>query len=138
MLQVRKKTKRGGGRKRLLLIILALLAAGGTGAYLLLRAENEPLPKREETGGAILETGPGQVQRVRIHVRGREPWSAERNEDGALRMTSGGDWVLSETRAEQVMDALENLVYEDILTENAEDYRDHLADFGLEEPALTA
>ena len=138
MLQVRKKAKRGGGRKRLALILLALLVAGGAGAYMLLRAEQVPPPRREETGGAILEKDPGQVQRVRIQVRGREPWSAERGADGALRMTSGGDWTLSETRAEQVMDALENLVYEDILTEKAEDYRDHLADFGLEEPALTA
>ena len=59
MLQVRKKTKRDGEKKRLAVILVALLVAGGTVAYLLLRAENAPLPHKEETGGAILETGPG-------------------------------------------------------------------------------
>lgn len=136
MLQVRKKKVRGGGRRKALLLLVILLAVGAAGAYLLMREESSPVPHRAETGGAVLETDPGTVIRVTVRVRGRKPWSAERGADGVLRMTEG--WALSETRAEQVLDALQNLVYEDILTEDPEEYRDHLEDFGLADPALTA
>ncbi len=136
MLQVQKRKKRGGGRGKALLALVILLAAGCTGAFLLMREEQTPVPHRAETGGAVLETDPGTVIRVTLRVRGREPWSAERGADGVLRMTEG--WALSETRAEQVLDALQNLVYEEILTEDPSEYRDHLADFGLADPELTA
>ncbi|MBR2823092.1 MAG: DUF4340 domain-containing protein [Clostridia bacterium] len=138
MLGVKKKKQRGGGRRSLFLILLILLAAGGTVAALLLRAENTPLPAREEKGGAILTEDPGPVRRVTLRVRGREAWTAERGEDGVLRRTGDESWALDENRAEQLTDALENLVYEEILTEDAADYQDRLEDFGLADPALTA
>ena len=139
MLKVRKK-KRRGGRKGLAVTLagILLILAGGTTVHLLNREATEPLPERTESGGVILGEERGSLTRLEIHVRGREPWSAIRNGEGNLVPENDPGWTLDETLGERIEDALENLLYEDILTENPNDYRDRLDEFGLAEPTLTA
>ena len=115
-----------------------LLTAGGTAAAFLLQEEKESLPVQPERGGAIVSRKAEEVVRVQIRVRGREPWSASRNAEGKMTLEGADGWYADETLWERMEDALANLVYEDILTGDPEEYRNRLADFGLEDPALTA
>lgn len=140
MLRVQKRKKHDGRKKTVILILtLALvLAGGGTAAFLLTRTETTPVPVRENTGGVLQAREKGEIAHMTIRVRGREPWSASRDAEGNLTLDDGGDWTLDPTLGERVEDALANLVYEDILTEDRSEYADQLADFGLADPALTA
>ena len=62
---------------------------------------------------------------------------AERRGDGELRIEGAEGWTVDEVLGERIEDALANLVYEDILTENEADYADRTEEFGLDEPTLT-
>lgn len=138
MLKVQKKRK-SGWRKRLPALLLGMIIlGGGLAVYALKREPEAPVPKRTETGGVILGEKRGSLTRMEIHVRGRETWSAVRNREGKLVSEKDQSWVLDEALSERIEDALENLVYEEILTENPAEYRERLEEFGLEEPELTA
>ena len=138
MLKVQKKKKHGGSKRLAAILAGILILCGGAVFYFLTREPAQPMPERKETGGAILEEEQGSLSRLEIHVRGREAWSAIRNADGDLVPGDEPGWVLDEILAERIEDALENLVYEDILTEDPAQYRDRLDEFGLAEPALRA
>lgn len=138
MLKVQKRKGRHGGKKLLAAAAALALIAGGTAALHLLREEKEPLPVQRTSGGSIVSRNTEEIVRMRIQVRGREPWSASRNEEGKMTIDGTEGWYVDETLGERLEDALANIVYEDILTGNPEDYRDRLADFGLDDPVLTA
>ena len=138
MLQVRKRKRRGGGKKLLTLIILLTLAAGGAAVCFLLRENPEPMPVRTITGGALLPEQNGKAARIRIQLRGREPWTAVRDAEGNLTLEDAEGWTIDKTLAERIADAMENLTYEEILTEDPAEYRERLAEFGLADPELTA
>ena len=137
MLQVDKRKKRRNRKKTLALLLGILAAVSGCFAYLSMR-EKEPWPTQTDHRGAIVDREKEEIAWFRISVRGRDPWSAKRNGEGELVIGDDGGWVLDATLGETIEDALANLVYEDVLTENRADYLDRLEEFGLEEPALVA
>ena len=137
MLQVEKRRKKRRGKGRWILIFLAVAVVAGLLAAAVQR-ETAPVPEREEKGGSLVNRDPSEIARITIQVRGREPWTAERNEEGRLVLSGRESWDLDPVLGERIEDALANLVYEDILTDEPEEYRDHLEEFGLKEPALTA
>lgn len=137
MLQVEKRRKKRRGKGRWILIFLAVAAVAVLLAAAVQR-ETEPVPEREEKGGSLVNRDPSEIARITIQVRGREPWTAERNEEGRLALSGAESWALDPVLGERIEDALANLVYEDILTDEPEAYRDHLEEFGLKDPALTA
>ena len=138
MQKVEKKTRRGAG-KRIWIAGLAILAAAAVAAAVLTSRDTAvEVPKRENTGGTILQKQPAEIQRMTVTVRGKEPWTAVRDADGGLRMEGGDGWTVDAALGERIEDALANIVYEDILTEDPAEYRDHLAEFGLAEPAIRA
>ncbi len=140
MLKVEKK-KTGSRRKKLLGILAAVVVAiPVAGALLggLPREKEEAVPPRVETGGSLVSLEPEQIRKIRIRRGETEIWEAERNEAGELRISGTEGWQLDETLGNRIEDALANLVYEDVLTEDEEEYRERLGEFGLETPALTA
>ena len=137
MLQVKKKNRKKGNRKPLLLLMTAIVIASGLFALTALRRE-EPVPARTDTRGSIVNRAPSEIAWLRITVRGREPWTAGRNGEGKLCVGGEDGWAMDQALGERIEDALANVVYEDILTENREEYQKRLAEFGLEDPMLTA
>jgi len=122
MLQVERK-KRRKGRKWVKWAALGMAAMlCGLLAFFALR-KTETMPTRTDTGGSIVNRETAEIRRIRIQIRGQEAWTAERDEDGELKITGAEGWVLDETLGERIEDALAHLVYEDILTENPEDYQ---------------
>ena len=93
--------------------------------------------------GAITQRSREELDSVTITPRGGKAWTASRQQDGTLRLTTEADgetesWVIDEAIAERLQDAAVNLTYEDVFTENREDWEPEKADFGLDEPLITA
>lgn len=144
MLQVERKKERRIS-KWILLVLLGIIAvAGCIFGFFMLRTE-KPKAERQDTRGYLSEREPEEITQIRITVRGRQPWIAKRNSSGDLVMIQEEDasheaheWVLDPALGERIEDALAHLGYEAVLTENEEDYRNRLDEFGLENPTLTA
>ena len=134
----RKKHRDSRGRTGLWVLLFAVFAAlCAAGLFLLNRGGKEPLPVREDRGGAIVDLETDQVASVTVTRRDGSTWTAQPDEDGDL-VLPGEDWAVDAQLAARILDAAANLVYEDVLTDNPADYQSSLADFGLNPPALTA
>ncbi len=141
MEKVERKKKRSRGPRSLLWIAgaLVLTAVCVFAAVWLNRDLIQDIPEeRPETRGSLVDREAGDIVRITVQARGAEPWTAVREEDGTLRLTGEEDWIADDTLAGKLEDALANVVYEEILTENQADYVNRLADFGLADPELVA
>ena len=92
----------------------------------------------ENTRGTLQARQADELESVTITRRGEESWTLIRDDAGEMRLKGSEDWVVKERLASQIRDAMTNLVYEDILTEDPAEYRDRLADFGLDDPYIIA
>ena len=136
MLQVQKKKKHGGTKGLWAAALLTLLLAGSISVYLLLENQTEQNPTRTYTRGTLLSKEKGSVSRINIQVRDREAWTAVRDTEGKLKIESREGLSIDKTLGERIEDALENLIYEDILSDDPKEYRDRLAEFGLDNPEM--
>ena len=137
MLQVEKK-ERKGGRKWLIWAILGIaVIAAGIFAWTALRPEPE-IEENPDTRGTLTSREATEISSLEIQVRGKDPWTAERGEDGILRVDGPDGWTPDSTLTEQIEETLASLAYEDILTEDPAEYEGRLEEFGLTDPALTA
>lgn len=133
----KRKAYKKSGRLILLLVCLALAAGGATAAVLLGKGAVPPqTQQREAHGGSICRRELSEIRRITVTLRGKEPWTAQRGADGQLYLEDGrqADSVLGNL----IQDALANVVYEDILTEDPAVWRDHPEEFGLADPLFTA
>ena len=146
MQKVERKKHDHGQRKPLVwLILCAILLVAGVTAGIILRnrAKEQPAETRQRVTGAITQRNVEDLESLTVIQRGKEPWTAVREEDGSLRLQPDEEkepntWVVDTSIAGMLADAAVNLTYEDIFTENREDWEPHKADFGLEEPKITA
>lgn len=140
MLDVKKKKRRGlrHGR-RWLLACAAVLALGiGTAAVVL----NQPQETVEEyeshdTSGTLASYEAAQVSRVAISLRSGDSWAAVQSAEGVLTLEDDPDYEISASMAATVLETARNITYQEVLSEDPAEYADHLAEFGLEEPAVT-
>ena len=146
MQKVERKKHEDRQRKPLvwLLLCAVLLTAGvTTGIILKNRAKEDPVQTRQRVTGAITQRTVEELKSLTVTQRGKESWTAVREEDGSLRLLPEDEnepntWVVDTSIANMLADAAVNLTYEDVFTENREDWEPHKADFGLEEPKITA
>ncbi len=133
----KKKTRHGWNRGRRLaaagMLFLACLVLA-----LYLSRKPEEMPVREDHSGILTHMEQNEIADVTIIRRGEEAWTIIREADGTLNLAGETGWTVDETLGEQILDALANLEYEEILTENAEDWKEHPEAFGLAEPLVTA
>ena len=85
-----------------------------------------------------MNRGTEEVESVTVTRRGAEPWTLTRGEDGKMHLNGETDWAAESATAQMLLESLANLAYEEVLTDNPEDYRGSEALFGLEEPFVTA
>ena len=81
-------------RKRLAGVILcAVLLAACVTAGLLLRkkAQEPPEETRQRITGAIVQRDAEDLDSLTVTLRGKEPWTAVREEDGSLRLRQEDD-----------------------------------------------
>ena len=147
MQKVERKKRRARKHGRLIgLALCALLLAGCVTAAVLLRKmpADEPVQPRKRVTGAITSRRPEELVSLTITRRGEEPWTAVREEGGSLRLLKEGSeeetdtWIVDENVGSMIQDAAVNLTYEDVFTENRADWEPDKADFGLDDPLVTA
>ena len=143
MQKIRKKQRRTLRHRQLILGVLALLLLGG-GLYLAFgpgREDAGEMPERTVTGGMILNREPSEIGRVTLTLCGEEPWTLVR-EEGELRLQEtdpqGESWTVDRSIGDRILDAIANLGYEAVLSEQGGEVQGHLAEFGLENPRVRA
>lgn len=146
MQKVERRNRKTWSHRRLISLLLCmLLLAGCVAAAVLLRKNQEEAPSaaRKRTAGSITNRPQDQLASMTLIRRGGETWTVVRDEDGELRLLpqdgeETGTWTVDSSISYMLQDAAVNLTYEDVFTENREDWEPHAADFGLEDPLVTA
>jgi len=146
MQKVERKKHEHSRRKPLVwLLLCAVLLTGGVTAGIILknRAKEEPARAYQRVTGAITQRSVEELESITVMQRGKDAWTAVREEDGSLRLKPENEeepnsWVVDPSIAGMLADAAVNLTYEDVFTENREDWEPEKADFGLENPRVTA
>lgn len=122
-----------GGRWLWLSLGLALLAAAVSG-YLLLSREEAPPMEDAITYGEWMNHTEEQVQRVAVTLRSGESWAMVRQPDGSFLLEGETGWQVAQSKVTELLRLTAVISYDDILTENAAEYAEHMADFGLDNP----
>ena len=139
MEEIRKKNH-GRPLKGWMILALALMIAAGS-VWLAVRAvENreEGIPAQADTRGTLVDRETEELNRATVTLRGGETWTLNRGEDGVLRLAGNEDMALDETLTAKIADALCNIVFEDVLTEDGQEWQTRREEFGLAEPTLIA
>lgn len=139
MQKVERKQHQERKHRRLIWLaaVLVLLAGSVTAAVLLSRKPVEEIPEEEVHWGMLINRQEEELVSVTVCRRGKEAWTLYRTENGTLMPENGGDWTVAEQQGQLLQEAVTQLRYEEILTEDPEVYRANPADFGLEEPLVT-
>lgn len=140
MQTVRKRAHARGDKRRLLLLTAALVLLAAVGiAGLLLIPEDAPVSAdREDPTVFLTQYSPAEVASITIR-RGKEaPWTARNTAEMALVIQGEDGFALTPEESADLLSAACAIVAEDNLTEDPAEYRNHLADFGLDEPELEA
>ena len=139
MHSVEKKKKRSSVHSRWIALGTALLVLLGSAAVLwqTRRNKQDTLPEPAITYGEVMQHEEAQVERIAVTLRSGDSWSIRRDADGTFREAEDGFLVDTDVQ-EQLLRVTAVISYEDVLTEDAEEYRAHLADFGLDTPRVIA
>ncbi len=136
MLDVKKKKTRALRRGWLLACALVLLAGVWCAYGLLSRPETVVEAHDHETSGTLAAYEAAQVARMGITLRNGDSWAAVQNAEGTLTLEDEPDYEISATTAAKLLESASTITYQEVLTEDAAEYADRLADFGLETPRV--
>ena len=145
MQKVERKQKNRQRKPLFWIFLCAVLLAAGVTAGILLKnkAAEEPPQTYQHISGAISQRSADELKSLTVKQKGKEPWTAVREEDGSLRLQPEDEslpntWIVDDSIAGMLVDAAVNLTYEDIFTENRADWEPNAEDFGLKDPRVTA
>ena len=142
-----ERQKHGGRRRRrltgVILCAVLLIACVTAGILLQRKAQEKPPESRQRIAGSITKRNKEELESITVIQRGKEAWTAVPETDGSLRLRPESDdepdsWVVDEGIAKMLVDAAVNLTYEDVFTENREEWEPEKDAFGLDEPLITA
>ncbi len=141
MQQVEHKRRRSlrSTKRRILAGCIVLLITGGVLLGIVRPWDRKPaaVEPSPSFAGSLTKREAEEVESITVIRRGKQPWTLEKNETGELRIR-GSEKEPGNVVTDLIRDAMANIVYEDILTEDPAEYRDALADFGLADPMITA
>ena len=138
MQNVRKKARKSSNRWPLLLAAVVLLIAVAAASLLLDQDAQEDWPTTVSTSEILFEYAPSEVASITIRRGDESPWTVMMGDDGLLTLTGEGGFTLSKSISDALLDAACILPCEDVLTDDPVEYREHLADFGLDAPKYEA
>ena len=84
------------------------------------------------------DRGTEEVARVTVTLRSGEQWTAEQQEDGSLLILGEDSFRAEPSMAREILASAAVVVSGEILSEDPAQWRDRLAEFGLEQPKLAA
>ncbi len=122
------------------LILAALCALALIAALTLLLTREEPADNTPalSTAQHLFAYSPAEVQSITIRRWEEAPWTVHQGENGLLTLTDEDGFTLSPAKSAELLDAAAILPCEAVLTDDPGEYREHLADFGLENPDYEA
>lgn len=134
--KVKRKKRREHRKLRiilppLLLILAAVVLAVGWSTRK--EANTVDVPEKILTAGTIEKRGTGEVASIRVSLASGDGWYAEQTAEGVLTEQTG--FEISASLARTFLSDASVIGYEDIFTENPDDYADRLEEFGLAEAA---
>ncbi len=138
MQKVERKTHRERKHRRLIWLGAAfVLLAGSVTAAILLRKEPEIPVRNEDHSGLLTDRQAEELVSVTVERRGEEAWTLVRTENGELAPENDADWTVTNQQGTMLQEAVTQLRYEEILTEDPAVYQEHPEDFGLTEPLVS-
>lgn len=138
MQKVERKTHREGKNRRLIWLAAAFaLLAGSVASAVLLSRKPVEIPEKEQHWGMLVDRMPEELASVTVKRRGEQAWTLVQTENGSWMPENGGEWTVGEQQGTLLRDAVTQLRYEEILTEDPAVYRDKPEEFGLEDPLVT-
>ena len=132
----RKKHREGKPRRWIWLAAAGILLAGSVTAAILAGKPAE-IPREERHWGMLIDRTAGELRSVTVQRRGEDAWTLVRTEDGELMPESGAEWTVETQQGSMLQEAMTQLRYEEILTEDPAVYRENPGEFGLEPPLVT-
>ena len=137
MQKVERKAHREGKHRRLIWLGAAvMLLAGSVTAALLFSGQPTEIPEREQHWGMLIDRASEELVSVTVHRRGEQSWTLVRTENGEW-MPEGGDWTVEGQQGTMLQEAMTQLRYEEILTEDPAVYLNREEEFGLADPMVT-
>ena len=137
MQKVERKTHREGKHRRLIWLAAALLLLAGSVTWAILASKPVEIPRAEQHWGMLIDRTTGELSAVTVKRRGEDAWTLVRSEDGVLVPETGAEWTVESQQGDMLQEAMTQLRYEEILTEDPEVYRENPEEFGLESPLVT-
>ena len=140
MQTVRKKTHPAGMRGRFLLLAASLILLAAVGIAGLLRPHEDAARTADRTDPSfpLTKYTPAEVASITIRRGSEAAWTAENTADLSLVLQGEDCFTLTREESADLLDAARAIVAEEVLTDNPAEYRDHLADFGLDVADLEA
>ena len=141
MQKVERKSHRSGASRRLLwFAAAALLLISAAAAVFLSRNSRPELPVHEDPSGTLISRPAEELLSVTVQQRGKDPWTMARAEGGEWIVSGqpGEDaWTVDKQQGTMLTEAMTQLLYEQILTDDPAAWRDSPGEFGLAEPAVS-
>ena len=127
-------------KKRILLLFFLLaMVCVIIAASLLTNQPQEAAPSSPvSTAQHLFEYAPSEVASITIRRGEEAAWTVTQGADGLLTLQGEDGFPLSDKTSAALLDAACILTCEAVLTDDPSEYRDHLADFGLENPKYEA
>ena len=139
-----KHKNRRRGRLTGIILCAVLLAACVAGGLMLFRKgeEQKPVvPEKVDRSGTIIRRAEEELESITVTRPEKDPWTVVRDEEGNLQLMTDGEtssWNVDRTIARMLTDVAVNLTYEEVFTDNPEEWKHEARAFGLEEPAVIA
>ena len=127
-------------KKRILLLffLLAILLAIAAATLMVNQPTESVSTAPVSTACHLYEYASNEVASITIRRGDETPWTVMLGTDNLLTLTGEDGFPLSEKTTAALLDAASILACEAVLTEDPSEYRDHLADFGLDNPKYEA
>ena len=137
MLNVEKKRERDKRPKWPVLVVCGLLLALSMAIFFTSRPDPSPgVLYREMTNGELTSYQPEDVMEVQVSRRERDAWRLERDADQVMRVSGTVSMPADETQGNLILNAMAVLTWEQILTDQPEEWVSQKEIFGLKDPLL--
>lgn len=137
-----RKKHRFKKHEKTVILLIGIFTLAACITVLLLVKNNNTVPTvlyREMTNGTLFSYAPEDVKTIRVTLDSGETWEViQPDADGRLYLADDLSAEVDKDLAEGLLSAAATVIYDDILTENTEQYADQLDAFGLDHPKVSA
>jgi len=138
MNSVPKKKRHTPALSRWALLALLVLALTGVGLWYG-SLESQPVsetPPRTDVYEEIHRYEPADIRRLTVTQRDGSAWTLLQDEHGSVTLAGAEEWPLDAALVNSILMVASVVSYENVVTDDPNEYINRLADFGLDKPRL--